>query len=153
MYTFLPANLYSEARPIVTNDSSFNQNIGFFVVGSYVKLDVYVYGGNGKISAQVLGTGISNVTKAVNIVGTGTILFEVPKNDHYSLFLKNANLAPSNKQVLIKVYYYFYNDIFLISGIIAIALGAIIIFSHEVRNRTKNKQTGPNPPKMGILIA
>jgi len=149
MYAFLPANLYWEARPNVTSGSSFNQDLGFFVVGSYVRLDVYVSGGNGKISAQVLNAGMNNVTKETGIVGTDTILFQAPNNDYYSLFLRNVYLVQSDKQVLIKVYYYLYNDIFLISGIIVIALGTAIIFYYGVKTRSSNKKTGPSIPEMG----
>jgi len=149
LYAFLPANLYWEAKPNVASGSSYNQDIGFFVVGSYVKLDVYVYGGNGKISAQVLNTGMNNITKETSIVGTGTILFQVPNNDYYSLFLRNAYLIQNDKQVLIKVYYSFYNDVFLVSGIVIIALGTAIIFYYGVRNSASNKKTGPSIPEMG----
>jgi hypothetical protein len=149
MYAFLPANLYWEERPNVASGNSVIQDIGSFVVGGYIKLDVSVYGGDNKISAQVLDTGWNNVTKETFFERNSTITFEAQNNGDYSLFLRNANLTQNDKQVLIKVYYYLYNDIFLISGIIVIALGAVIIFHHGFGKRPSNKQTGPSIPELG----
>jgi hypothetical protein len=117
-----------------------NPIIGFLAVGSYVKLNVLVYSGDNQISAQVLDIGLNNITKEVGIEGEGWLAFGVPRNDYYSLYLRNTHRyvwePPNDKQILVKVYYYFYNLLFLVSGVAVVALGTALIIYYQRKSRT-----------------
>jgi len=139
LYASLPSCLYWESRPYLANDGSLNQDIGFFVTGSYVKLDVYVYGGDGKISVQVLNVGLNNITQEGSVESGGFLAFNPPQNDHYSLYLKNDYGYQNNKHILVKVYYFFYNYIFFALASVALVLGVILIIGYE-SSRQKKKQ-------------
>lgn len=141
LYAFLPACAYWESRPYLPNGHHLNQDIGFFVVGSYVRFDVFVDGGDGEITAQVRNMQLDRVTTEYLVEGSGFIAFGVPKNDYYGLYLRNTHVVTfptnNNKQILIKVYYYFYNLLFLASGGVIVGLGAALIVSYhcKVMNR------------------
>jgi hypothetical protein len=140
-YAFLPSCAYWETRPYLADGDVLNQDIGFFAVGSYVKLNVLVDGGDGQISAQVLDIGLNNITKEGNVDGSGVFAFEVPKNDYYSLYLRNTHRTYvweplNNKQILVKVYYYFYNLVFLIFGVAIVALGTALIVYYQRKSST-----------------
>jgi hypothetical protein len=141
LYAFLPSCLYWEARPYVINSQSMNQDLGFFIAGSYVKLNVYVYGGDGKISVQVLDVGLNSMTQEGSVRSSGFVAFEPSKSDYYSLYLTNG--YGYDKQILIKVYYYFYNYIFFILGIVLLGLGVVLILNQELKNRKVNRSTLP----------
>jgi hypothetical protein len=144
LYAVLPACNYWEARPFVANGNYTNQDIGFFVAGTHVELDVYVYGGDGKMSVQVINVGSSIITKEASVDSSGFLAFEPPQNDHYSLYLTNDYRYQQNdKQILIKVYYYFYNYIFFILGIVVLGLGVAMIISYELKSRAKNRLASP----------
>jgi hypothetical protein len=141
LYAFLPSCAYWESRPYLADGGSLNQDIGFFAVGSYVKLGVYADGGDNQISAQVLNIGLDNITKEAGVEGEGWLAFEVPKNDYYSVYLRNTHARyiwelPNDKQILVKVYYYFYNLLFLVSGVAAVALGTALIIYYHRKSRT-----------------
>jgi hypothetical protein len=139
LYAFLPSCLYWESRPYLANDGSLDQDIGFFVTGSYVKLDVYVYGGDGNISIQVLNVASNNITQEGSVDSSGLLTFNPPQNDHYSLYLQNDYGSQNGKQVLVKVYYYFYNYIFFTLASVALLLGAALIISYESRSAAHNR--------------
>ena len=145
LYSFLPSSLYWEARPYVSNGQDLNQNLGFLIAGSYIKLDVYAYGGDGQVSAQVLNIGLDNITKEDVIDGRGVISFGVPNSGYYSLLLRNAYQYSyqNDKQVLVKVYYYFWNLVLLTSGIVLSFSGFGLILYYELKNRAKGKLTFP----------
>jgi len=148
LYSFLPSSLYWEARPYVSNGQDLNQNLGFLIAGSYVKLNVYAYGGDAQISAQVLTVGQDNITKEDVIDGSGVISFGVPNSDYYSLFLRNAYQSSyqNDKQILVKVYYYFWNLVLLTSGIVLSFSGFGLTLYYELKNRAKGKLTYPPAP-------
>jgi len=144
LYAFLPSCLYWESRPYLTNDGSLDQDIGFFVTGSYVKLDVYVYGGDGNISVQVLNVGSNNITQEGSVDSSGFLAFNPPQNDHYNLYLQNDYGSKNGKQILVKVYYYFYNYIFFTLASVALLLGAALIISYESRSAAQNRSISSN---------
>jgi hypothetical protein len=142
LYTFLPACAYWQSRPNVADHTSANQEIGFFPAGTHVRIDVYVYGGNEALTAQVVNIGLDNITKEGLVVNGASIAFEAPKNDHYGLYLRNDfgmyNTA-GDKQVLVKVYYYYYNYIIFAVGIMVLVLGVFLILHHALESRTRNR--------------
>ena len=141
-FAFLPSCAYWELRPYIASDDRLNQNLGFFAVGTYIKLMVYVDGGDNQISAQVLDIELDDITREANVEGEGWLAFEAPKNDYYSLYLNNTYdfWKPNDKQVLIKVYYYFYNYVILVSGVAVVALGTTLIFYYRRKSRTMRAQ-------------
>ena len=148
LYNYLPANLYGESRPSINNGESIYQVIGFLDIGSHVILNISVYGGDGKITAQVVNLGLNPITGAVVINGSGAISFHVASTSYYSLHLTNTLKSQSNdKQLLIKVYYYYYNDIFFIVGILLVVVGVVVIIFHVIRSKKKApKETSPISP-------
>jgi hypothetical protein len=143
LYAVLPACAYWEERPNVAILQDTNQNIGFLVGGTYVRLDVYVSGGDQELSVQVLNVGLDAITNKELVDSSSSIAFEVPKNDYYSIYLRN-DFSNYEKQVLIKVYYYFYFYIFLTLGIVTLGLGVIaLILSSESKNRARKRLTSP----------
>lgn len=149
LYAVLPACAYWEARPNVASLQGMSQNIGFLVGGTYVRLDVYVYGGDQELSVQVLNVGLDAITNKELVDSSSSIAFEVPKNDYYSIYLRN-DFSNYEKQVLIKVYYYFYFYIFLTLGIVTLGLGVIaLILSSESKNRARNRLTSPKMMGLG----
>ncbi len=126
--TFLHSSAYYESRPNLANGATWIQEVGYFVAGSYVKLDVSVYGGDNKISAQVVDSNVANVTKEVIIDGNGVIALEIPESGVYGLQIRNLDISiPNDEQILIKSYYYFYKYIFLVPGILLIVAGIILV--------------------------
>jgi hypothetical protein len=118
--------------------------LGFFVAGSHVELEVYVYGGDGKMSVQVMNVGLDKITKEAGVYYYGFLAFEPPQNDYYSLYLRNDyGYQQNDKQILIKVYYYFYNYIFFILGIVVLGLGVALIISYELKSRARNRLASP----------
>ena len=125
---FFPSSAYYESRPNLANGATWIQQVGYFVSGSYVKLDVSVYGGDNKISAQVVDSDLTNITKEVIIDGNGVIALVIPKSGVYGLQIKNPDISSVNdEQVLIKSYYYFYNYIFLVPGVLLIIAGILLL--------------------------
>ena len=148
LYAFLPSCLYWESRPYLANGQGMNQALGFFVSGTYVKLDIEVSGGDGRVSAQVLNVGLGNITQQASVDTNGFLAFESPKNDYYSLYLQNSygffSFGQENdKAVLVKVYYYFYNYIFLALGIAVLGLGVALIINNELKRRARNRLAPP----------
>jgi hypothetical protein len=145
LYAFpFPSCLYWESRPFLANGGSLNQNLGFFVAGSHVELEVYVYGGDGNMSVQVMNVGLDKITKEAGVYYYGFLAFEPPQNDYYSLYLRNDyGYQQNDKQMLIKVYYYFYNYIFFILGIVVLGLGVALIISYELKSRARNRLASP----------
>jgi len=142
LYAFLPTCAYWQSRPNVADHTSANQEIGFLSAGTHVEIDVYVYGGNEALTAQVVNIGLDNITREELVVNEGTITFEVPKNDYYGLYLRNdfgRNYTAGDKQVLVKVYYYYYNYIFFAVGIIVLVLGVFLILYHVLKSRARNR--------------
>lgn len=133
-YAFFPACEYWEIRPTIANGEELNQNIGFFVWGSFLKVDVYVYGGDNQLTAYLVDSS-NNVFNQGVIDSSGTIVFHVPKNDYYGLYLKNDFkwFGENNKQILVKVYYYLYHDFFLFSGIIILILGFTLVTYYKFK--------------------
>ena len=144
--TFLPSSAYYESRPNLTNGATWVQEVGYFVVGSYVKLNVSVYGGDNKIYAQVVNKDLTNITEEVEINGNGAISLDIPKNGVYDLRLRNPSISSyNNEQILVKIYYYFYNYLFLAPGIPLIVSGIfLMVYSRRRENKEnwyKEKQT------------
>lgn len=131
--TFFPSSAYYESRPNLANGATWIQEVGYFVSGSYVKLDVSVYGGDKKISAQLVNSDVANITEEVAIDGHGAFSLEIPENGVYGLQIRNLGISnPNDEQILIKSYYYFYNYISLIPGILLIAAGIISLVIKDV---------------------
>ena len=78
-----------------------------------------------------------NITKEGLFEGEGSLAFEAPQNDGYILYLRNTQQYSNrnDKQILIKVYYYFYDYIFLMPGIPIAVLGMILALHYQQKNR------------------
>lgn len=141
-YLFLPANSYWEQRPFVANGGYVYQDLGSFFTQSYVKLDVYAYGGDGKITVQVFNTELTSPITESDISGGGAIIFKAPNNDEYRVLLINtySTSFQNDKEILIKVYYYFYDLIFLFIGVIMLVLGFSFITYYKFRDKSRDKQ-------------
>jgi hypothetical protein len=138
LYAFLPATFYWEARPTVANGEGLNQKIGFLIDGSYVLVDVYVYGGDNQITASIVDSS-DNIVKQGLIENSGLFFFEPPRNEYYSLYLENGySFSTENgKQILVKTYYYLYNILFLISGLIILIGGFVLAVFHFELKKVK----------------
>ena len=152
--TFLPSSAYYESRPNLANGVTWIQEVGYFVSGSHVKLDISVYGGDNKISAQVVNKELINITKELEINGNGAFSLEISENGVYGLRLRNPNLfSNNNEQILVKSYYYFYNYIFLALGILLIVSGSVpTVYFRKLENKEnwrKGKQTLEEKLKLG----
>jgi hypothetical protein len=135
-YAFLPACDYWEIRTSIGNGEESNQNIGFFLWGSFVQVNVYVYGGDRQLTVYLMDSSGDVFNQGV-IDGSGTFFFQVPKNDFYSLYLKNDFkwFSENNKQILVKVYYYFYRDFFLFSGTAMLIIGFMLIIYYIIQTQ------------------
>jgi hypothetical protein len=142
---FLPAVLYWEARPTVANGEELGQDLGFFVFATFVRIEVYVYGGDQRITTCILSPDNNVLTQTV-VGGSRTFTFDVRKNGHYSLNMKNdLSQSPQNdKQVLIKVYYYMYNIAFLASGTAILLLGLSVMIYKSFKQGNNSQTANPS---------
>ena len=133
---FLPACLYWEIRPTLANGEGQYVRIGYFVGSSFIRVDVLVSGGDNLIAVSLMdGTTKTLTSDIVNI--SQSILYDTPKNDFYILYLKNSyNLSSTNsKQILVKIYYYFYNYLFGVVGTILLVSGSILVLYFYITKR------------------
>lgn len=142
-HAFLPACVYWELRPAVANGDKLNIEIGFFVVRSFVRLNVHVYGGDNRILAYLMDSS-NNIFDQELVNNSGTFCFRVPRNGYYSLYLDNDfNLLGGNdKQILAKVYYYLYHVVLLLSGLIisVSGIGLEVYNKLELKNGKEEKK-------------
>ena len=137
-YAFLPACVYWELKPAVANGDELNQEVGFFVLGSFARLHVYVSGGDKQITAYLMDSS-GNIFDQGLVDNSGVFYLHVPRNDYYNLYLKNDFkwLSQNDKQILVKVYYYLYQDFFLFSGLIMLILGYGLTLWFELKPKPK----------------
>lgn len=135
-YAFFPACVYWEIKPAVANGDELNQNLGFFLGDSFVKLHVYVSGGDNQITSYLMDSSGSILNQGI-IDNSGVIYFQVSKSGYYSLHLENdlRLFSENDEQVLVKVYYYLYHDFFLVSGITTLILGLGLVVYHKQRTQ------------------
>jgi hypothetical protein len=135
-HAFLPSSLYWEARPVVAGGKESNQIIGFPAIGSFVRLDAHVYGGNNQIGVDLRDSSNGTIRSGV-AENYETIVFDVQKNDYYSLYLKNTDYG--DKLILAKVYYYFYNYFFLVPGMTSLILSLVLVLRYSLGTAKSNQ--------------
>jgi hypothetical protein len=149
-YAFLPAGAYWEIRTSLSNGEDEAIDVGFFMRGSYIKIIVYVNGGDNEITAYLKDPS-QNILQQGLVENSGVLRFGAPKDGYYSLHLQNdfRLFGENNEQILVKVYYYFYRSLFWFSGVILVIVGIALLIYYEIlpRVRMTSKPVRPAPRK------
>lgn len=134
LYAFLPSLSYWEGRLTLGAQSDANVNLGFFIVGSNVRVEIL---------AQDITIHLADPSKDIiqkeEIDGLGYVFFHVHETGYYDITFDNKGLlSPSRwfpKDVLWKVYYYLYSDLFLVLGPIFLVVGTIVLARYWYKTR------------------
>jgi len=140
-YAFIPPCAYWEIRGSLADGEWEVINIGYFIRDSFVKTMIYVWSGDGEITAYVLysssphaRTGVQTILQQGRVNGSGAFHFEVPNDGYYNLHLENDfnQSGKNNEQFLVKIYYYFYSLLFWLSAVTMLTLGFALLVYHKV---------------------
>jgi len=101
---------------------------------------VLVSGGNNSITLFLMD-GATGTLKSAVVNVSQSLSLNVPKNDFYILYLKNSHSLSStnNKQILVKIYYYFYNYVFGFVGSILLVPCIILVLHSYLAERSAAK--------------
>ena len=138
LFTFLPSCSFWQMRTNAANGERQLVEIGFLVSDSFVRIDVLVSGGDDSITISLMDSS-TNVLEGSVVDIFGSITLDVPKNDVYLLSLKNDHspLLTNDKDIIVKVYYYFYNYILAFSGGIMLVSGSLFALYSGLVERKK----------------
>jgi len=129
----------------LTNGAGENQVLGYFWATSYVQVGILVWGGNGEVTATVYDVSTHSTIQQGTVDNEGYVIFQVPKNDLYAVFLFNSYqlFSQNYKDVMVKVYYYYTNIIMQILGSLMLGLGLTFVayYIYKVKTSPKIVQT------------
>lgn len=138
-HSFLPAWTYRDGSYTIKAREQSTLSIGLFS-GSIVRGMLVITGGDGSISFRVEDSGAKVVTPQERARDRYFFEFQPIKTDSYVFILDNSDDS-AEQSVYWIVWVYYYNFLFLFSGIILLVAGAIAMLIEERRLSRKVAQT------------